>query len=379
MNSPAEIYQRLCTTGELKADVAQQAAITELDRLYLALGGNGPTYPKQGIYLWGDVGRGKTKLMDIFYSALPDGMAQRAHFHHFMARLHRELNLAFGQANPLLTIADRLASEYRVLCFDEFFVSDIGDAMLLGGIVGALLDRGVIIVATSNIAIEGLFQSQLQKDRFQPTIARMSQAFSSIHLSGEVDHRFQPRPTRPIYFTDKAGFAAYLQGATLSPIDTLSVNRRSIKAQGSNDQQIWFRFEDLCIGPRAAADYMELASQFDEIIVSDIPCLSGEAFEHIKARGTEDGAVGSGQTGDRAVSLAINDDAVRRFISLVDECYDQRVRLVLQAEVSFDQLYQAGTLLFEFRRTQSRLTEMAHVGFGRLLTFQTKDRDQADT
>ena len=147
-------------------------------------------------------------------------------------------------------------------------------------------------------------------------------------------------------------FDIYLNKAELYQIDSVSINRRQIKAQGRNESQIWFRFEDLCIGPRAAADYMELASQFDEIIVSHIPCLSGEAFEHIKARGTEDGALGSGQTGDRLVSLAINDDAVRRFISLVDECYDQRVRLILQAEVPLEQLYQAGTLLFEFRRTQ---------------------------
>lgn len=365
MNSPADIYQRLCASEELKTDHAQQEAITELNALYTALVSTTEQYAKQGIYLWGDVGCGKTKLMDIFYGALPSGMAQRVHFHHFMARLHRELNLTFGQANPLLTIADRLASEYQVLCFDEFFVSDIGDAMLLGGIVGALLDRGVIIVATSNIAITGLFQSQLQKERFQPTIDRMSQAFTSIHLTGEVDHRFQPRPTRPIYFTTETEFTAYLNASTLSPIDTIKINHRPITAQGRNENQIWFRFEDLCIGPRAAADYMELASQFDEIIVSQIPCLSGEAFEHIKARGTEDSALGSGKTGDRVVSLAINDDAVRRFISLVDECYDQRVRLILQAEVPLEQLYQAGTLLFEFRRTQSRLTEMAQVGFGR--------------
>ena len=367
MNSPADIYQRLCASGELKTDHAQQEAITELNALYTALVSTTEQYAKQGIYLWGDVGRGKTKLMDIFYGTLPSGMAQRVHFHHFMARLHRELNLTFGKANPLLTIADRLASEYQVLCFDEFFVSDIGDAMLLGGIVGALLDRGVIIVATSNIAITGLFQSQLQKERFQPTIDRMSQAFTSIHLTGEVDHRFQPRPTRPIYFTTETEFTAYLNTSRLTPIDTIKINHRPITAQGSNENQIWFRFEDLCIGPRAAADYMELASQFDEIIVSQIPCLSGEVFEHIKARGTEDSALGSGKTGDRVVSLAINDDAVRRFISLVDECYDQRVRLILKAEVPLEQLYQAGTLLFEFRRTQSRLTEMAQVGFGRNL------------
>ncbi|MBJ7552664.1 cell division protein ZapE [Marinomonas ostreistagni] len=359
------MYQRLCASGELKSDAAQKEAIDELNALYTTLIDKNGRYSKQGIYLWGDVGRGKTKLMDIFYSSLPNGIARRVHFHHFMARLHRELNLTFGQANPLLTIADRLASEFQVLCFDEFFVSDIGDAMLIGGIIEALLDRDIIIVATSNIAIDGLFQAQLQKDRFQPTIDRMLHAFTSIHLTGKVDHRFQPRPTRPIYFTAPSEFDAYLNTAELYQIDSVSINRRQIKAQGRNESQIWFRFEDLCIGPRAAADYMELASQFDEIIVSHIPCLSGEAFEHIKARGTEDGALGSGKTGDRVVALAINDDAVRRFISLVDECYDQRVRLILQAEVPLEQLYLSGTLLFEFRRTQSRLTEMAHVGFGR--------------
>ncbi|MGO3346746.1 MAG: cell division protein ZapE [Marinomonas sp.] len=362
MTSPITVYQKKLQHKDVHFDEYQQAALLALERVYLDLiSSTGQTKSVKGVYMWGDVGRGKTFLMDLFYSCLPEGVGLRLHFHHFMARLHRELNLAVGRKNPLQGIAKRLASECKILCFDEFFVSDIGDAMLLGGLVDALFDEGVVLIATSNIPIEGLFQGQLQKKRFEPSIALLQDHLESIHLYGEEDHRLRHIGMDPVYFVQdhnalSLAFLALSKGeVSCLP---LTVCRRLMKVITSSENIAWFDFYDLCDGPRSSLDYIELAQRFPYIFVSGIPPLSSEPYEHIKARGTEDGAIGSGQTGDREVSLGIHDDAVRRFISLVDECYDHQVVLYLGAEVPLSALYLNGTLLFEFRRTYSRLTEM---------------------
>lgn len=363
--TPLQVYQTRLKQNEVTFDENQQPALNELERVYqllLSNLSNGDALESiKGVYLWGDVGRGKTFLMDLFYGCLPDGMALRLHFHHFMARLHRELNLAFGQKNPLKSIAKRLASECRVLCFDEFFVSDIGDAMLLRGLVEALFEEGVVLVATSNIAVENLFQNQLQKERFAPAIALLQAHLNSIHLGGEEDHRLRHTGFSPIYFVkheqDMSALFKHLGQGEVNQ-KPLQICRRAIKVIESADNIAWFDFYALCDGPRSSLDYIELARTYPMIMLTGIPELSSEPFEHIKARGTEDGAIGSGQTGDRAVSLGVNDDAVRRFISLVDECYDHQVVLLLNADVPLDSLYLNGSLLFEFRRTYSRLIEM---------------------
>ncbi|NLU98370.1 cell division protein ZapE [Marinomonas sp. UCMA 3892] len=363
--TPLQTYQAHLEQNEVTFDERQQPALHELERVYQSLLSNlsngDALESTKGVYLWGDVGRGKTFLMDLFYGCLPDGMALRLHFHHFMARLHRELNLAFGQKNPLKGIAKRLASECRVLCFDEFFVSDIGDAMLLGGLVEALFEEGVVLVATSNIAIKDLFQNQLQKERFAPAIALLEANLNAIHLSGEEDHRLRHTGFTPIYFVnDEQDMSALFKQLAKGDINQqpLQVCRRSIKVIASAENIAWFDFYALCDGPRSSLDYIELAQTYPLIMLTGIPELSSEPYEHIKARGTEDGAIGSGQTGERVVSLGVNDDAVRRFISLVDECYDHQVVLLLSAEVPLDSLYLNGSLLFEFRRTYSRLIEM---------------------
>ncbi|WP_133013254.1 cell division protein ZapE [Marinomonas flavescens] len=368
MLSPLEAYQEKSHHQDIHFDEHQQVALLALNRVYLGLispvlqsDKSATVEAIKGVYMWGDVGRGKTFLMDLFYECLPEGVGLRLHFHHFMARLHRELNMAFGQKNPLQGIAKRLAAECKVLCFDEFFISDIGDAMLLGGLVESLFDEGVVLVATSNIPVEGLFQSQLQKQRFEPSIALLQNHLESIHLHGEEDHRMRHKGTDPVYFVqdDNALELAFL---TLSKGEVSSsplvVCRRYIKVKKSSTNIAWFDFYDLCDGPRSSLDYIELAQRFSCILVSGIPPLSSEPYEHIKARGTEDGSIGSGQTGEREVSLGINDDAVRRFISLVDECYDHQVVLYLNAAVPLESLYLNGALLFEFRRTYSRITEM---------------------
>ncbi|MFQ3185760.1 cell division protein ZapE [Marinomonas primoryensis] len=375
MPSPLRLYQARLNEHLVILDADQQPALLELERVFQQLiqGMNRPNEKPltqvKGVYMWGDVGRGKTFLMDLFYECLPQGVGLRLHFHHFMARLHRELNLAFGQKNPLKGIATRLASECRVLCFDEFFVSDIGDAMLLGGLTDALFEEGVVLVATSNIAIENLFQSQLQKARFAPAIARLQTNLSELHLGGEKDHRLRHTGFNTVYFVqDEQNMKMLFDQLSKGEVSLLplSVCRRVIDVIQVSDNMAWFDFYALCVGPRSALDYIELAQRYPYIMLTGIPELSSEPFEHIKARGTEDGAIGSGQTGERAVSLGINDDAVRRFISLVDECYDHQVVLLLNAALPLESLYLNGSLLFEFRRTYSRLIEMKSFYYQRL-------------
>jgi cell division protein ZapE len=361
LQSPLNAYQLKLKNQQVSHDQHQQHALQTLDQLFHQLLNPTQKKPIMGVYLWGDVGRGKTFLMDLFFQSLPEGISTRLHFHHFMARLHRELNLAFGQKNPLEGIAKRLAKEYKVICFDEFFISDIGDAMLLSGLMESLFSEGVTLVATSNIAIKNLFHKQLQEENFLATIALFQQNLTEIHLSGNEDHRLRHQGFSPIYFVAekqkmKSLFTEIVQGdITNQPI---TICGRTLTPQATASNIIWFDFYAICDGPRSSLDYIELAQRYPYIMITGIPELSSEPYEQIKARGTEDGAIGSGQTGERKVSLGINDDAVRRFISLVDECYDHQVILLLNADVELEQLYKNGTLLFEFRRTYSRLLEM---------------------
>lgn len=367
-SSPSALYRQRVQTGEIESDAFQAEALAALDALWQQLSGHTDVPPNTnlGVYLWGSVGRGKTMLMDLFFQSLPEGMGRRQHFHHFMSALHREVNTTFGIANPLQHIAARMAREVKVICFDEFFVSDIADAMLLGNLIQALFDEGCYLVATSNIPISGLFQNQIQKDRFAPTIAVLESRLVSFHFAGDKDHRFRLPADQTVFFTCEAEFdslmCSLLEG-DVSNQGTIRVNHRELPYQQQTEAILWCDFKDLCVSPRSAQDYISLAQSYDCIVVSNIPELSGTPYEHIKARGTEDGAVGSGQTGEREVSLGIHDDAVRRFISLVDECYDQRIKMVFKAEVALANLYTNGILLFEFQRTFSRISEMQTSGY----------------
>ena len=367
-SSPSERYQALVEQETIVFDSTQQPALSALDQLWRQLLSDRNVHPKdanRGVYLWGNVGRGKTLLMNLFFSALPEGIGQRQHFHHFMAALHRELNTTFGVADPLKKIAKRMAKETKVICFDEFFVSDIADAMLLQNITQALFDEGVYLVATSNIAIRDLFQSQLQKDRFAPAIALLDRSLMAFNLNGDRDYRYRLPLDQPTYFANGMDFHRYIENQLKLTEDPqeIRLNHRALKVKCLTEKVIWCEFTTLCESPRSTQDYMALAKNYDVIVVSDIPELSCDPYEHIKARGTEDGAIGSGKTGDRAVELGVNDDAVRRFIALVDECYDQGVTVIFHAQVALDRLYLNGALTFEFRRTQSRITEMQTKGY----------------
>lgn len=364
---PSGLYHELVEQAKISDDPSQADALNALDQLWNQLTGQEDISDGHlGVYLWGNVGRGKTMLMNLFFQSLPTGMAKRQHFHHFMTALHRELNTTFGVSNPLDQIAARMAKEVKVICFDEFFVSDIADAMLLGNFVQALFKEGCSLVATSNIAVADLFQNQLQKDRFAPAIETLERHLHSFHLTGNVDHRFRLPIDQAIYFTDKERFNLLMADLFLMSEQQgseITINYRKMPVLAENKCALWCDFKDLCESPRSAHDYIALAQKYDRIAVSGIPELSSTPYEHIKARGTEDGALGSGFTGEREVVHGLNDDAVRRFISLIDECYDQRINMVFQADVPLDKLYTNGILLFEFQRTFSRMTEMQTKGY----------------
>ncbi|QYJ74450.1 cell division protein ZapE [Shewanella sp. FJAT-52076] len=356
-SSPSEAYHRLCQTSRLHQDPAQLAALAALQLRFESL--QEQTGIK-GLYLWGDVGRGKTLLMDLFHASLGNIPNLRLHFHHFMARIHRQLNQLTGIRDPLRHLALQLAKDCRVLCFDEFFVSDIGDAIILGRLCEALFDEGVMLVATSNTPIHRLYENGLQRDRFLPAIALLQQQLESIHLNGSVDHRLNAESANPglqrWLCGGEADFDALFGPDACCNVE-MQVLGRPIHAKRTASGIAWFRFEDLCDGPRSQLDYMALAEQLEVLVLSEVPRLGGEPRGWIRARGTEDG-VEATITGERILSYAPQDDAARRFIALVDEFYDQGKLLYLHTQVPLDELYCQGALGFEFRRTQSRLQQM---------------------
>ena len=386
LNSPLAVYQSQMGT-KLIDDPAQLQAITALDTLFKQLTQQDQTVPSsiKGLYLWGDVGRGKTFLMDLFYDCLPVAGKLRLHFHRFMARIHQALSQQTGQQDPLVVIANELAQECRILCFDEFFVADIGDAMILAGLFECLFKQGVVLVATSNIPVERLYENGLARHKFLPCIALLQQHTQVLHLAGEQDHRLhclytlesdtaQNVVSNYIGVNKEIDFPAIFTELTQTTNST-SIKSTSIKichrdipvirATDSNipNSVIWLDFYVLCDGPRSQLDYMEIASSFCTVMLSGVPQMGGKVRGWIKARGTEDG-IGENQatsTGERIVNYAVNDDMARRFISLIDELYDQKVRLYVSTEVPLTELYLEGALLFEFRRTYSRLIEMSQL------------------
>ena len=391
--SPLQQYKQLLNDGLISHDSAQNNAITLLEQLYSQLTHvSAKDEQIKGLYLWGKVGRGKTFLMDLFTSSLQPEYCLRLHFHHFMASIHTQLIEATGVADPLKVIALNLSRKYKVLCFDEFFVSDIGDAMLLGRLMQYLFEFNVVLVATSNIEPENLYFDGLQRSRFLPAIDAIKQHTFRVHLDGAHDHRERSLERKPIYFivsplsveqpeSINLLFKQYklplIEGSIgvvnesnrIDDSNTVTVLGREVPCLSLNEKSICFTFSQLCEGPRSHLDYIQLAKQFETVFLLNIPSLSGSAYEHIKARGTEDGSVGSGQTGERKVVHSTMDDAVRRFIALIDEFYERKVKLYLSSEIPLTSLYIEGSLSFEFERARSRLTEMASVDYFQLPHF----------
>jgi len=324
--------------------------------------------PIKGLYLWGDVGRGKTFLMDLFYDSLPEKGKLRMHFYQFMMHIHAEMKVVSGQKNPVNIIAARLAKRCHVICFDEFFVTDIGDAILLGGLFQTLFESGVTLITTSNIPIQRLFMDDLHKHRFDPARALLQSYMQEFHLDGHEDHRLRHMELKKTFFMTHevdliALFNQLNSTTTYQEHQPLLINHRDMTPQRFSDDVVWFTFEDLCTGPRAPQDYVALANKFSTMVVSGVHSLGGEIKDWIKARGTEDGSGGVTDTGNRIVKYARLDDAARRFIALVDELYDRRVNLYLIADVAFEDLYAGGALSFEFARTHSRLIEMQSTSY----------------
>lgn len=358
--SPMQKYQQLAATGVLCFDQSQQQALQALQQLHeqiLSANKVAPKAASSGLYLWGKVGRGKTLLMDIFVESLDNNICLRQHFHHFMRDVHHQLTRLSGHKDPLKQVAKQLKKQHDILCFDEFFVYDIGDAMLLGRLIMYLFEQGVLVVATSNCAPNELYKDGLQRANFLPAINAIYQNMTVIELAGAKDHRERQLQALQNYFVIGDNF----QEISLIPNKQpgfIEVLGREVRYLNKANQTIVFDFEDLCLGPRSHFDYIEIAKQFNTVYLLNVPALGGTMYERIKARGTEDGSVGSGDTGKREVLLAPMDDGARRFIALVDELYDQQVAFYLTCHVPLDELYTGGSLAFQFERARSRLIEM---------------------
>lgn len=353
--TPLERYQKDLEREDFSYDEAQEDAVRHLERLYHELVLRYEMRPRtwisllnpkqrakqntpvKGLYFWGGVGRGKTYLVDTFFESLPFRRKMRVHFHRFMQRVHRDLRQLQGEKNPLEIVGERIAGDARVLCFDEFFVSDITDAMILAELLEQLFSRGVTLVATSNIVPELLYENGLQRARFLPAIDLLQEHTEVVNVDSGIDYRLRALEKAEIfhYPLDRQAdesLTASFESLAPEPGEsnvTIEIEGREIAARRVADDVLWCDFRALCDGPRSQNDYIELARIYHAVLVSDVPVMAGSS-----------------------------DDMARRFINLVDEFYDRNVKLILSAEAGIDELYTGSNLAFEFERTKSRLIEM---------------------
>jgi cell division protein ZapE len=295
-----------------------------------------PPTPPRGVYFWGGVGRGKSFLMDAFYAALPYRRKTRVHFHAFMRGVHENLKSLKREEDPLVAVATRIANRHRVVCFDEFHVSDVADAMILGRLFGALFVRGIVFVTTSNYRPDDLYPNGLQRQNLLPTIALLKQWLDVIEVDGGTDYRLRELEQAECYYSPLSEAVETELGARFDRIrpgpdedPRLLVEARPLRARRRAGSLVWFDFATLCDGPRSQLDYLELARRFAVVIVSGVPRLTPEMG-----------------------------NAARRFTWLVDVLYDHRVKLLLSAAVPAEELYRDGPNSQEFPRTVSRLIEM---------------------
>ncbi|WP_256657833.1 cell division protein ZapE [Pseudomonas sp. 2FG] len=369
---PLAAYRQAIEQQGFESDQAQWRAAGLLQDCYEAVHQHASHAPVvRGVYLWGPVGRGKTWLMDRFYQSL-QVPARRQHFHHFMSWVHRRLFQLSGRADPLQALARELSAEVRVLCFDELFVNDIGDAIILGRLLQVMFEQGVVLVATSNQPPQQLYADGFNRERFLPAIAAIDRYMQVVGVDGGQDHRLHPGEQHPRYWLATPGQTSVL-GALFSRLtagqptsaEPIELGHRPIPVLRQSEPVLWCRYADLCEQPLSALDFIALCDRFSIILLGEVPNLSGRQRAAKIARGTEDG-VERVLAGDRQLpELSAHDDGVRRFIALVDECYDRKVPLYLEAQVPLQQLYTEGYLAFPFRRTLSRLQEMQLQRFGR--------------
>ena len=346
--APGAVYAEGVASGRWADDPAQRAVLVEFDRLFHSLQKplersvmdrlrGRPLTPDRGLYLWGGVGRGKTFLVDLFYEHLPLVAKRRVHFHRFMGEVNVRLRDLGDRSDPLIQVADDLAGEIRVLCLDEFFVSDIGDAMILGRLLQALFARGVTLVTTSNTVPENLYRDGLQRARFVPAIELMQRHCVVHHMASSTDYRLRKLTQAPVYHAPLGEvadrelelFYERLTADTFRDGVPLLINERQIAAIDYCDGVAWFDFSSLCDGPRSVADYIEIARNYHTVLLANVPRLTAE-----------------------------RENAARRFVNLIDEFYDRNVNLIVSAAADLSDLYAGEKLRHEFERTQSRLIEM---------------------
>ena len=331
------------------ADPAQEMAIDHLDRLwgelmafkqkrnrFLGRSIRSPQSPR-GLYLWGGVGRGKSFLMDAFFGCLPYRRKRRVHFHAFMAEMHRRLGMHKSEENPVDVVASELAREVRVLCFDEFHVSDIADAMILGRLLEGLFQRGVVMVATSNYEPKNLYFEGQNRSSFLPTIDLIENNLQVINVDGGEDHRLRTLTQAPIFLVPnheahEQQLAQLFEKMTLGQerlSHTISIWDRPLQAKAHTNKAIWFEFETLCFGPRSQADYLYLAQNYEMVFVSNVTHLT-----------------------------PLQRNEARRLTWLIDVFYDYRVKMCATSEVEAAMIYTEGSFAEEFTRTVSRMIEM---------------------
>lgn len=359
---PIKLYDAQVEQGVLSPDAEQRAVMRKLDSIAGDLTRRSSWRPPsrsvfarwikpnehcitgiKGLYLWGGVGRGKTHLCDLFFEALPFEDKTRLHFHRFMQQIHDGLRELEGVEDPIEKVADEWAAKARLLLLDEIHVNDITDAMLLGGLLTALFKRGVTLVTTSNVPPEGLYKDGLQRARFIPAIAQICNNTEVLEMLGETDYRLKILQTEPIFcvgeFKDGKAEPAVkkqmqehfnrLRMGAAQDKKTIALNGRELPVLGRSADVIWFSFDTLCNTARSTNDYIEIASLYHTVMVSDVPIMDD-----------------------------MTNDAARRFVNLIDEFYDRHVTVVISAEAAANQLYTGSRLAFEFERAASRLFEM---------------------
>lgn len=343
-----ESYEQALSERGFDSDPAQQRAVDRLQQAFDEWSAyksqrstrikrliSRPDVPR-GVYLWGGVGRGKSFLMDSFYSAVPVMRKTRLHFHEFMRAIHRQLDELKGVADPLEEVANRIARKYRLICFDEFHISDIADAMILYNLLKALFERGVSFIMTSNYAPDMLYPDGLHRERLLPAIALLKEKMDVLNVDAGIDYRKRVLERMRIYHVPSgpasdrllsAAFDRIAESADEDPI--VHIEAREIHALRRAGGIVWFDFATLCGGPRSQNDYLEIASRFHTVILSGIP----------------------------EMSASMSSEA-RRFTWLIDVFYDSKTKLLMSADVEPEQLYTAGALSNEFQRTVSRIVEM---------------------
>ena len=354
--TPQQKYHQDLQRSDFIADPAQAMAVTHLESLYHRMQVPPPPVakapllsrllrrkqqeaitPVKGLYFWGGVGRGKTYLVDTFFECLPTARKMRMHFHRFMHRVHQEMQQLAAQPDPLERVADQFKAETDIICFDEFFVSDITDAMILGTLFDALFRRGITLVATSNIPPGELYRNGLQRARFLPAIELIHRHCDIVNVDSGVDYRLRTLEKAEIYHSPldaqaEKNLEQYFLQLSVEPRSQgkeIEINNRMLPTRHEADGVVHFTFHTLCQTPRSQNDYMEIARIYHTVLVSEVI-----------------------QMGEK------EDEAARRFIAMVDEFYERNVKLIMSAQSDLAGLYRSGRLEFEFKRCCSRLVEM---------------------